>query len=97
MKNFFGLIFLLFVLNSCAGTPVSYFDYNVPFQKASAESFDGGFGGSWGRPTIEIAVFEALMRCETYNPTTDCQIVYINDRAISLSEAQKWKKIIKKT
>jgi S1-C subfamily serine protease len=90
MKKYVGLIFLLLILNSC-GTPGAYFQSNIPREKASAESTDGGFGASWGRPTIEIAVFEALMRCQNYNPTGNCQIKYINDRTISPNEAYEWK------
>ena len=42
MRKALGLILLIFVLNSCAGTPSGYFQYNVYPEKASAESADGG-------------------------------------------------------
>ena len=91
MRKALGLILLIFVLNSCAGTPSGYFQYNVYPEKASAESADGGFGASWDRPTTEIAVFEALMRCQNFNPYSNCQLKYVNERLVSPREANEWK------
>ena len=83
-KNF--SVISLMLLFSC-GTPSVYYSPIVKTQKASAESGDGGYGASWARPTIEIAVFEAIMRCQNYNPYANCMPKYINDRNGTASEA----------
>jgi len=89
IKKFLVIISLM-LLSAC-GTPSVYFSPVVKPQKASAESGDGGYGASWARPTIEIAVFEAIMRCQNYNPYANCMPKYINDRTVMASEAADWK------
>ena len=89
MKKF--LIFISLLILTACGTPAVYFDSIVKPQKASAESGDGGYGASWARPTIEIAVFEAIMRCQNFNPYANCMPKYINNRTVTASEAAEWK------
>lgn len=89
-KNYF-LIFFLFALVSC-GTPSVYFNSAYKPQKASAETSDGGWGLSYNRPTVKIAVFEAILRCQSYNSNSRCMVKNINDSVVSPVEAQKWRK-----
>jgi len=88
-KNYF-LILVLFALVSC-GTPAAYFNSAYKPQKASAETYDGGWGVSYNRPTIKIAVFEAILRCQSFNPNARCMVKNINDSVVPPAEAQKWR------
>lgn len=88
-KNYF-LILVLFALVSC-GTPAAYFNSAYKPQKASAETLDGGWGVSYNRPTIKVAVFEAIFRCQSINPSSRCMVKNINDSVVTPAEAQKWR------
>ena len=43
------------------------------------------------RPTIKVAVFEAIFRCQSINPSSRCMVKNINDSVVTPAEAQKWR------
>jgi len=87
MNKFFGVLIFALFLNSC-GTPMAYYNYESTGYKASAESWDGGYGTAIDQPTQELAVLVALENCLSVN--TSCYIVDINGRSIGNSESARW-------
>jgi hypothetical protein len=81
------LVILILFLSSC-GTPSAYYSYQSTGHKASAESWDGGWGISVDQPTEEMAVFIALENCSKLN--ANCYIVNINNKPINSSESSTW-------
>jgi len=81
---------LLFFLYACGPNLALY--NNQQFEKAISKSNTGGFGSSWGRPTIELAVFESLLRCQAFNPTAVCKVEYLNNRLLSEYEKSEWQR-----
>ena len=87
MKKVFSILIVTLLVSSC-GTPSAYYNYQSTGYKASAESWDGGWGASVDQPTEEMAVFIALENCLSVNDS--CYIVDINNRSISSGEASNW-------
>ena len=42
--------------------------YKKPNSKAFVETFDGGYGFSWGQISSELAIMGAFYECEKKNP-----------------------------
>ena len=70
---------------------MAYYNYESTGYKASAESWDGGYGTAIDQPTQELAVLVALENCLSVNAS--CYIVDINGRSIGNSESARWTNI----
>lgn len=81
----------LFFLSSC-GTPGHYNKIQITSggHKASAITWDGGYGLSKEQPTIEAAVFTALRTCKGFNSASPCELDMIDDRKVDLIEKAEW-------
>jgi S1-C subfamily serine protease len=89
VKKIFSLLFFL-LLTSCGPNLAIY--NNQQFEKAISKSNTGGFGASWGKPTLELAVFESLLRCQAFNPTAVCFVEYLNNRLATQYEKSEWQR-----
>ena len=85
-----ALLFLIIFLTSC-GTPSHYnkIQTSTNGHKASAITWDGGWGLGKEHPTIEAAVFAALRSCYGHN-STGCEVDMINNRYADLVEKKEW-------
>jgi len=81
---------LLIFLSSC-GTPGHYNQIQTSTNgfKASAITWDGGYGLSKEHSTLEAAVFAALRACYAHNPS-GCEVDMINNRYADLIEKKEW-------
>ena len=79
------------LLTSC-GTPGRYHSIQISTNgfKASAITWDGGYGLSKEHNTLEAAVFAAIRACMSVN-TEICEVDMINDRKADLFEKKEWK------
>tara|TARA_B100000959_G_scaffold207613_1_gene217900 strand:+ start:353 stop:1501 length:1149 start_codon:yes stop_codon:yes gene_type:complete len=89
MKKLLIVILLIFI--SGCGTPGHYSDIAITSggHKASAITWDGGWGLGKEHPTIEAAVFAALRGCLGFN-TTGCEVDMIDNRYADLVEKKEW-------
>ena len=89
MKKILLITIFLFLV-SC-GTPGHY--HSIPLtsggHKASAVTWDGGWGISKEHPTVEAAVFAALRACMGFN-YTGCEVDMIDNRYADLIEKREW-------
>ena len=91
MKKILGIIVLSLMLSSC-GTPGHYQSIQISANgfKASAITWDGGYGLSKEHNTLEAAVFAAIRSCMGSNYEI-CEVDMINDRKADLIEKKEWK------
>jgi len=84
------IVMLLIFLGGC-GTPGHYTEIKVSSggYKASAITWDGGYGISKEHPTEEAAIFAAIRSCLGFN-TTGCEVDMINSRYADLVEKKEW-------
>jgi len=88
-KIFCGLALL--VLAGCGSYPIATWE-KAPLHRALSVADNNGTGGAWDRPSIEIAVFESLLRCQTYNPYNNCKVIRIDYQTTTASDQNEWKK-----
>ena len=88
-KIFCGLALL--VLAGCGSYPIATGE-KAPLHRALSVADNNGTGGAWDRPSIEIAVFESLLRCQTYNPYNNCKVIRIDYQMTAASDQNEWKK-----
>ena len=85
------LIFSLLVFLVSCGTPGHY--NQIPIlssgHKASAITWDGGYGLGKEHSTIEAAVFAALRACYGFN-SSGCEVDMIDNRYVDLIEKKEW-------
>jgi len=91
MKKLLGIVVLGLLLTSC-GTPGHYHNIKISANgfKASAITWDGGYGLSKEHSTLEAAVFAAIRSCMGLN-TEICEVDMINDRKADLIEKKEWR------
>ncbi|MDC0945048.1 serine protease [Candidatus Pelagibacter sp.] len=89
MKKY--LFFSLLIFLASCGTPGHYSQIQISNtgHKASAITWDGGYGLAKEHPTIEAAVFAALRACLGSN-TTGCEVDMIDNRYADLIEKKEW-------
>jgi hypothetical protein len=61
-------------------------------ERAISKSDTGGYGASWGRPTLELAVFESLLRCQAFNPAAVCRVEYLNNSIATEFDKSEWQR-----